>query len=129
MLVSSILRKTITLTMPRRPSSADVVGSPVAAQSGGCGCCQGPGQMFTCRWVKCLPSQLKGPSRWLRVFRIRSIASQKRSTMPMGLTLPEAISVPPDFTKPISRRPRENTSAVAYLGDAHRVGAHGDQRA
>ena len=43
-----------------------------------------------------------------------SIASQNRSTKPTGLALPEAISVPPDLTKPISSRPREMTSAVAY---------------
>src|SRR6266852_7491146 len=32
----------------------------------------------------------------------------------MGFALLDAISVPPDLTKPISRRPREMTSAVAY---------------
>jgi len=52
----------------------------------------------------------------------RSIASQKRSTMPIGLALPEAISLPPDFTKPISRRPRHMTSAVAY-SSATRTGS------
>src|SRR3989441_10069156 len=39
-----------------------------------------------------------------------------------GLALAEAISVPPDFTKPISRRPREMTSAVAY-SSATRTGS------
>ena len=53
---------------------------------------------------------------------MRSIASQKRSTMPIGLALPDAISVPPDFTKPISSRPREITSAVAY-SSATRTGS------
>ena len=53
---------------------------------------------------------------------IRSIASQNRSRMPIGLALPEAISVPPDLTKPISSRPREMTSAVAY-SSATRTGS------
>jgi hypothetical protein len=117
-----MLRKTMTLTMPRRPSSADVVGSPVAAHSGGCGCCHGPGQMLTWRCVKYFPSQLNGPSRCVSVFRIRSIASQKRSTMPIGFALPDAISLPPDFTKPISSRPRHITSAMAY-SSAMRTGS------
>src|SRR2546425_9688415 len=39
-----------------------------------------------------------------------------------GLALAEAISVPPDFTKPVSRRPREMTSAVAY-SSATRTGS------
>ncbi len=78
--------------------------------------------MFTWRWVKCLPSQLKGPSWWLSVLRMRSIASQKRSMLPTGFMLPEAISVPPDFTNPISRRPRQITSAVAY-SSATRTGS------
>ena len=43
-----------------------------------------------------------------------SIASQKRSTKPTGLALPDTISLSPDLTKPISSRPREMTSAVAY---------------
>ena len=53
---------------------------------------------------------------------MRSIASQKRSTMPIGFALPEAISLPPDFTKPISRRPRVITSAIAY-SSATRTGS------
>ena len=40
----------------------------------------------------------------------------------MGFALAEAISLPPDFTKPISRRPREMTSAVAY-SSATRTGS------
>ena len=78
--------------------------------------------MLTWRWVKCLPSQLNGPSCVVSVLSIRSIASQKRSRMPIGLALPEAISVPPDLTKPISSRPREITSAVAY-SSATRTGS------
>ena len=39
-----------------------------------------------------------------------------------GLALADAISVPPDLTKPISRRPREITSAVAY-SSATRTGS------
>src|SRR5262245_6839792 len=53
---------------------------------------------------------------------MRSIASQKRSMLPTGLVLPEAISVPPDLTKPMSRRPRHITSAVAY-SSATRTGS------
>ena len=78
--------------------------------------------MFTWRCVKCLPSQLNGPSWLVSVFTIRSIASQKRSTMPMGLALPDTISLSPDLTKPISSRPREITSAVAY-SSAMRTGS------
>ena len=39
-----------------------------------------------------------------------------------GLALLDAISLPPDLTKPISRRPREMTSAVAY-SSATRTGS------
>ena len=39
-----------------------------------------------------------------------------------GFALFDAISVPPDFTKPISSRPREMTSAVAY-SSATRTGS------
>ena len=53
---------------------------------------------------------------------MRSIASQNRSTTPIGFALPEAISLPPDFTNPISSRPREITSAVAY-SSATRTGS------
>ncbi len=70
--------------------------------------------MLMWRWVKCLPSQLTGPSCEVSVFWIRSIASQKRSTYPTGLAFPETISLSPDLTKPISSRPLEITSAVAY---------------
>src|SRR5262245_61290306 len=108
--------------MPRRPTSAAVSGSPVADHMRGYGCCHGRGQMFTWRWVKYLPSQLNGPSWWLSAFLMRSIASQYRSTFPTGLALADAISVPPDLTKPISRRPREMTSAVAY-SSATRTGS------
>ena len=48
----------------------------VVLHTGGCGCCHGRGQMFTWRCVKCLPSQLNGPSWWLSAFLMRSIASQ-----------------------------------------------------
>jgi hypothetical protein len=45
-----------------------------------------------------------------------------RSTLLTGLALFEAISLPPDLTKPISKRPREMTSAVAY-SSAMRTGS------
>ena len=70
--------------------------------------------MLTCRWLKCLPSQLNGPSWVVSAFLIRSIASQYRSSLLTGLTLEDAISVPPDFTNPMSKRPFARISAVAY---------------
>ena len=70
--------------------------------------------MLTWAWVKNLPSQLNGPSCEVSDFSIRSIASHSRSRMRIGLALPETISVAPDLTKPMSSRPRDNTSIVAY---------------
>jgi len=100
--------------MPRRPSSAQVGMSLVAAQNSGRGCWYGRGQMFTCGWVKNFPSQLNGPSWEVSAFSIRSMASHSRSRMRIGLASPDTISVAPDLTKPISSRPREITSMVAY---------------
>ena len=86
----------------------------VAAQNSGRGCWYGRGQMLTCGWVKNLPSQLNGPSCVVSAFSIRSIASHSRSRMRIGLASPDTISVAPDLTKPISSRPFEMTSIVAY---------------
>ena len=70
--------------------------------------------MLTWGWIKNLPSQLKGPSCVTSAFSIRSIASHSRSRMRIGLASPDTISVAPDLTKPISSRPFDNTSIVAY---------------
>ena len=78
--------------------------------------------MLTCGWMKNLPSQLNGPSWVVSDFSIRSIASHSRSRMRIGLASPETISVAPDLTKPISSRPRESTSIVAY-SSAMRTGS------
>ena len=78
--------------------------------------------MLTWGWVKNWPSQLNGPSCEVSAFSIRSIASHSRSRSRIGFASPEAISVPPDFTKPICKRPFEITSSVAY-SSATRTGS------
>src|SRR5271154_1630044 len=85
--------------------------------------------MLTWRWVKCLPSQVNGPSCEVKVLPIRSIASQKRSRTPIGLALPEAISVPPRFDKADLEPPaRDHIGGRIFLGHPHRILAHRDQR-
>ena len=72
--------------------------------------------------MKNLPSQLNGPSCVVSAFSIRSIASHSRSRMRIGLASPDTISVAPDLTKPISSRPFEMMSIVAY-SSATRTGS------
>jgi hypothetical protein len=48
--------------------------------------------------------------------------------MRFGLASPDAISLSPDLTKPISNRPGDNVRGGVFVGDTHRIVAHRDQR-
>ena len=110
------------IVMPRAAASRALPSLPTGVQTGGCGCWYGRGQTLTERYWKCVPSQLNGPSCEVIAFRIRSCASQKRSTRSAGLVLAGEISNGTPLTKPMSSRPREITSIIEY-SSATRIGS------
>ena len=110
------------IVMPRAAASRALPSLPTGVQTGGCGSWYGRGQTLTERYWKCVPSQLNGPSCEVIAFRIKSCASQKRSTRSAGFVLAGEISNGTPLTKPISSRPREITSIVAY-SSATRIGS------
>src|SRR6266849_10889370 len=69
-----------TMPMVARVSAANFAESALLAEitSGGCGFCIGLGQIDTCRYWKCLPSQPKG-SGSVQALRISCTASRWRS--------------------------------------------------